>query len=76
MSRIVVPAEAYIAAKNGDISQEELTELEKFASFMNKEAINPKQLAGIALAAPALAYAGAQVPAAIEGALSSFSFDM
>lgn len=80
-----VPAEAYAAYARGEISESDLRGLEKFASDLNKSAgvaafdpLSAKGVAtlgGLALAAPALTYAGAQVPKAIDTALSALTFN-
>jgi len=83
MSKIEVPAEAYQAFSRGEISQEELVELEKFAedlaekvAFFGKDpGRNAAMLGGMALAAPGLAYVGAKGPELAERALSSMTFN-
>ena len=81
---VSVPADAYAAYARGEISQGDLQELEKFAEALNKEAaapaaaaskLNPMTIGGLMLAAPALAYAGAKVPQAIDGTLSAMTFN-
>jgi hypothetical protein len=80
---VSVPAEAYAAYARGEISQEELSGLEKFADALNKEAAvgggsvlsNPVALGGLMLAAPTLAYAGAKMPEAIDRGLGAMTFN-
>jgi hypothetical protein len=77
--RVQVPPEAYTAFARGEISESELLDLEKLASDLNKSAGISSgaipALAGLALAAPTLAYAGSQVPRAIEGGLQALTFN-
>jgi hypothetical protein len=79
--KIQVPAEAYAAFARGEISGEQLRDLEKVASDLNKQAginITPGNaagLAGLAVAAPMLAYAGSHVPQAIENGLQAITFN-
>jgi hypothetical protein len=78
-----VPAAAYAAYARGEITEEDLRSLEKTAAALNKSAGAPggltagniAALGGLALAAPTLAYAGAQVPQAIEGTLGAMTFN-
>lgn len=81
---IQVPAEAYAAYARGEISRSELSGLEKFASDLNKGAAAPfdplsprgiATLGGLALAAPALTYAGAMVPKAIDTSINALTFN-
>ena len=76
MPKINVPSEAYEAFSSGEITREELTELEKFAEYLSKEA-SPTfgQMAGLAIAAPSLAYLGSKIPEAIESARNNASFN-
>jgi hypothetical protein len=79
--KVQVPAEAYTAFARGEISESELLDLEKLASDLNKQAgisITPGTaagLAGLTVAAPMLAYAGAQIPQTIEGGLQAITFN-
>jgi hypothetical protein len=82
-----VPAEAYKLYAAGEISSEELEDLEKFAEFLEKSAgapgaarsmFNPQTaaaLGGLAVAAPTLAYVGSAVPRTLQGAVNSMRFE-
>jgi hypothetical protein len=74
-----VPAEAYLAYARGEISHDDLVGLEKTAEALNKSAgIDSKNLAalgGLAIAAPTLAYMGAQIPDKIESTLGAMTFN-
>lgn len=78
-----VPAEAYELFAAGEISAQELQELEKFAESLDKTAAVPPMsatqmmagLGGLTLAAPALAYVGSQVPKTLQGAVNSMRFE-
>lgn len=78
-----VPAEAYKLYAAGDISAAELQELEKFAEFLEKSAsqppLSPGQmaagLAGLSLAAPALAYVGSKVPQTLQRGVNAMRFE-
>ena len=76
---IQVPATAYLAYARGEITSEELLSLEKTAEALNKSAsMSGAQIAalgGLARAAPTLAYAGAQVPQAIESTFGAMNFN-
>jgi hypothetical protein len=80
---IQVPAAAYAAYARGEISEDDLRDLEKTASALNKSAGisggltagNIAALGGLALAAPTLAYAGAHVPHAMENTLGAMTFN-
>ena len=78
---VEVPAEAYAAFARGEISEEELQGLEKFASDLSKSAAfkldTPAalRLGGLAVAAPTLAYAGSKIPQAIEGGMNAMMFN-
>lgn len=77
---VQVPAEAYMAFARGEISEGELQGLEKMAQSMNKTALNltapsAASLGGFVLAAPTLAYAGAEVPQAIDATLGAMTFN-
>jgi hypothetical protein len=82
---IQVPASAYTAYARGEISEAELLGLEKFASELNKSAAGTSfdplsargvaTLGGLALAAPALTYAGAAVPKAIDSTMGALTFN-
>ena len=87
---IEVPGEAYEAYGRGEISRDELEELEKFAEALNGKVAaaakttaglfsDPgramKVLGGMALAAPTLAYVGSKVPQGLQGAMSAATFD-
>jgi hypothetical protein len=81
---VQVPAAAYAAYARGEITKEELQDLEKYASHLNKQgsvSIDPTRLsdaatlAGLALAAPALTYLGAGVPKTIDSALDRLTFE-
>jgi len=75
-----VPAEAYAAYARGELSQHDLLQLEKMASSLNKVAgismtpANMAAIGGLAVAAPTLAYAGSQVPGAIESTMGALTF--
>lgn len=101
-----VPARAYELFANGDISGEELLELEKFAEALDKQAAKGKSLTerlrdavpryvepqappgmfsnpartalalgGLALAAPALAYAGSKIPNTLQAGVNRLRFE-
>lgn len=78
-----VPAEAYEMFASGQISADELSELEKFAESLEKTAVNlfsepgraAATLGGIALAAPALAYAGQKVPQTLQAGINNMRFE-
>ena len=75
-----VPAEAYEMFANGEISQEQLDDLEKFASALEKNALrmDPGTIAGLgglALAAPALTYVGSKIPGALQTGLNNMRFE-
>lgn len=74
-----VPAAAYAAFARGEISREDLINLEKTAEALNKSAAltagNVAALGGLAVAAPTLAYAGSQVPEAIESTMGALTFN-
>jgi hypothetical protein len=76
---IQVPAAAYAAYARGDISREDIESLEKMAEDLTKTAgLNAGSVAalgGLAVAAPTLAYAGAQIPRGIEGGLNAVTFN-
>lgn len=84
-----VPARAYEMFANGEISGEELLELEKFAEELEKSAaggvLKPQilrhapetaaLLGGLALAAPTLAYVGSSVPGALQAGVNKIRFE-
>ena len=81
---IQVPPAAYAAYARGEISEAELLGLEKTASELNKSAATgfdplsvrgAATLGGLALAAPALTYAGAAVPKAIDSTMGALTFN-
>jgi hypothetical protein len=79
---VEVPAEAYAAFARGEISEDDLQGLEKFASDLSKSAASSMfspagaaALGGLAIAAPTLAYAGSKVPQAIQGTLGAMTFN-
>ena len=77
---VEVPAEAYAAFARGEITEEELHGLEKFASDLSKTAmgmgsIKPMHLAGLAAALPTLSYAGAAVPKAVQETMGAMTFN-
>lgn len=80
---VEVPAEAYAAFARGEISEDELLGLEKFASDLNKTASKADlfslrgagALAGLTAAAPTIMYAGAAVPKTIQGGLNAMTFN-
>lgn len=70
---IEVPAEAYVSFAKGEISEDELLELEKFASMLGN--VRPVHLAGLAAAVPTLGYIGAKVPQMIEDTADAMTFN-
>jgi|SaaInlStandDraft_6_1057023.scaffolds.fasta_scaffold00043_10 hypothetical protein len=78
---VSVPADAYAAYARGEISQDELAELEKFADALNKEAgapmggLSTAQLGGLMLAAPTAVWAGSKIPQALDNTLSAMTFN-
>lgn len=76
---MAVPAEAYELYAQGEITEQELLELEKFASDLEKTALDYGKLGlmagGMALAAPTLAYAANKVPNTLQGMANSMRFE-
>lgn len=77
-----VPAEAYELFAAGEISAQELHELEKFAESLEKTAFDLAKapqaaaaLGGLAVAAPTLAYVGSKVPQTLQSAVNSMRFE-
>lgn len=77
-----VPAEAYELFAAGEISAQELQELEKFAESLEKTAFDLAKapqaaaaLGGLALAVPTLSYVGNKVPRSLQGAVNSMRFE-
>jgi hypothetical protein len=80
-----IPAEAYELFAAGEISSQELLELEKFAEALEKNAAAPSlfsnpsraalALGGLAVAAPTLAYAGSAVPRTLQATMNSMRFE-
>jgi len=78
-----IPAEAYELFAAGEISAQEIHELEKFAEALEKTAaiagMSGMQaagaLGGLAVAAPTLAYIGNQVPKTLQSAVNSMRFE-
>ena len=78
-----VPAEAYELFAAGEISAQELHELEKFAEALEKTAAlggmsagqTAAALGGLALAVPTLSYVGNAVPRSLQGAVNSMRFE-
>lgn len=75
-----VPDRAYEMFAAGEISAEELHELEKFASDLEKVAVklDPTTMASLGaftVAAPALAYVGSKVPQTLQSAVNNMRFE-
>ena len=81
-----VPAEAYELFAAGEISAQEMHELEKFAESLEKGAAMPMPrgvssgqiagaLGGMALAVPTLSYVGNKVPQTLQNAVNSMRFE-
>lgn len=78
-----IPSEAYELFAAGEISAQELHELEKFAEALEKTAgINAMSagqtaaaLGGLAVAAPTLAYVGSKVPQTMQSAVNRMRFE-
>jgi len=74
-----IPAEAYELYARGEITDREMHELEKFAEALEKTAFDYGKaglmMGGMALAAPALAYAANQVPKTLQGMANSMRFE-
>ena len=83
---MAVPAEAYELYAQGEITDQEMHELEKFAADLEKTAGAPAaaglnygrlglMAGGMALAAPTLAYAANKVPKTLQGMANSMRFE-
>lgn len=76
---MAVPAEAYELYAQGEITDQEMHELEKFAADLEKTAVDYGKLGlitgGMALAAPTLAYAANKVPKTLQGMANSMRFE-
>jgi hypothetical protein len=77
---MAVPAEAYELYARGEITDQEMHELEKFAADLEKTAQFDLGKAGLmvggmALAAPTLAYAANKVPKTLQGMANSMRFE-
>lgn len=79
-----VPPEAYELFAAGEISAQELRDLESFADQLEKSAgiisaehlpATAAALGGLALAAPTLSYVGQAVPGAMQTALNKMRFE-
>lgn len=81
-----IPAEAYELYARGEITDREMHELEKFAADLEKTAGAPAaaglnygklglMAGGMALAAPALAYAANKVPQGLQSMANSIRFE-
>lgn len=76
---MAVPAEAYELYAQGEITDQEMHELEKFAADLEKTAVDYGRLGlmagGMALAAPTLTYAANKVPQTLQGMANSIRFE-
>jgi hypothetical protein len=77
---MAVPAEAYDLYAQGEITDQEMHELEKFAEALEKTAAFDYgkaglMMGGMALAAPALAYAANKVPQGMQSMVNSMRFE-